>query len=118
MVVRYVYEPIPLRIEVVLIDLSTEIDTKCGGHVEFWHLEEKRLLGLGEAANPLILFLACGWKPLANTTPTKTNSRLKTFFTHSPDAPVGEPTTVPKPVKRLFGFLYLRALRTGSRAKP
>ncbi|HEJ4140583.1 TPA: AAA family ATPase, partial [Pseudomonas aeruginosa] len=47
-------ESIPLRVEVVLIELSAEIDAKCGGNTEFWHLEEQRLLGAGEvqAANP------------------------------------------------------------------
>lgn len=46
--------PTPLRIEVVLIDLSAEIDAKCGGHIEFWHVDENRLLESGEiaAANP------------------------------------------------------------------
>lgn len=40
----------------------------------------------------------------------------RTFFSHSPDAPEGTLTPVSKPIKRQFGFLYLRALRTGSRA--
>lgn len=38
----------------MLIDLSAEIDAKCGGNTEFWHMIEKRPLGAGEAeqANP------------------------------------------------------------------
>jgi len=34
----------------------------------------------------------------------------------SPDEENGKLKPVPRPIKRLFGFLYLRALRTGSRA--
>jgi len=31
-------QPIPLRIEAVLVDLSAEVEAKCGGHLEFWHV--------------------------------------------------------------------------------
>lgn len=40
-------EEIPLRVEVILIELSAEIDAKCGGNTEFWHLEEQRLWARG-----------------------------------------------------------------------
>lgn len=42
--------------------------------------------------------------------------QAKTFFTHSPDEVEGELTEVSRSVKREIGFLYLRAIRTGSRA--
>ena len=46
-------EEIPLRVEVILIELSAEIDAKCGGNTEFWHLEEQRLWAREvQAANP------------------------------------------------------------------
>jgi putative ATP-dependent endonuclease of OLD family len=32
-------QTIPLRIEVVLIDLSAEVENRCGGHTEFWHVK-------------------------------------------------------------------------------
>jgi putative ATP-dependent endonuclease of the OLD family len=111
-------QPVPLRIEVVLIELSAEIDAKCGGNVEFWHLAEQRLLGPGEvaAANPPDVVPCLRIETLGKYDPDEDEFVAKTYFSHSPDAPAGELTAVPRPIKRLFGFLYLRALRTGSRA--
>ncbi len=111
-------ESIPLRIEAVLIELSDEINNKCGGNVEFWHLTEQRVLGTGEgaAANPPDVVPCLRIETIGKYDPDEDEFVAKTYFSHSPDAPAGELTTVPKPIKRLFGFLYLRALRTGSRA--
>lgn len=111
-------QPVPLRIEAVIIELSVEVDAKCGGNVEFWHLAEQRLLGPGElvAANPPNVVPCLRIETLGNYDPDEDEFVAKTYFSHSPDAPAGELTAVPKPIKRLFGFLYLRALRTGSRA--
>lgn len=111
-------EPIPLRIEAVLIELSGEIDSKCGGNVEFWHITEQRILGPGEvaAANPPHVVPCLRIETLGKYDPDEDEFVAKSYFSHSPDAPLGELTPVPKPIKRLFGFLYLRALRTGTRA--
>lgn len=111
-------QSVPLRIEAVLIDLSGEIDNKCGGNVEFWHLKEQRVLGSGEieAANPPDVTPCLRIETLAKYDPDEDEFVAKTYFSHSPDAAIGELTAVPKPIKRLFGFLYLRTLRTGSRA--
>jgi putative ATP-dependent endonuclease of OLD family len=111
-------QPIPLRVEAVLIDLSAEIDAKCGGNTEFWHLAEKRLLGAGEAeaANPPDVVPCLRLETIGKYDPAEDEFEAKTFFSHSPDAPAGELTPVSKSIKRQFGFLYLRALRTGSRA--
>lgn len=109
---------IPLRIEAVLIEPGAEIAAKCGGNMEFWHLGEQRLLGPGElaAANPPAVVPCLRVETLGRYDPDEDEFGAKTFFSHSPDASDGELTGVPKPIKRLFGFLYLRALRTGSRA--
>jgi putative ATP-dependent endonuclease of OLD family len=111
-------QSVPLRIETVLIDLSVEIDNKCGGNVEFWHLKEQRILGLGEiaAANPPDVTPCLRIETVAKYDPDEDEFVAKTYFSHSPDAAIGELTVVPKSIKRLFGFLYLRTLRTGSRA--
>ena len=111
-------QPIPLRVEAVLIDLSAEVDAKCGGNTEFWHLTEKRLLGAGEAqaANPPDVVPCLRLETIGKYDPAEDEFEAKTFFSRSPDAPVGELTPVSKSIKRQFGFLYLRALRTGSRA--
>lgn len=111
-------QPLPLRIEAVLIEPSAEIAAKCGGNMEFWHLAEQRLLGAGELAlaNPPAVVPCLRIETIGKYNPDEDEFEAKTFFSHSPDAPAGELTAVPKPIKRLFGFLYLRALRTGSRA--
>src|SRR5674476_977809 len=40
--------PKPLKIEVILVGLSMEVSNSCGGHVEFWHKKEKRILAENE----------------------------------------------------------------------
>lgn len=111
-------QPVPLRIEAVLIELCGEIENKCGGNFEFWHLKEQRILGPGEVAvaNPPDVTPCLRIETLGKYDPDEDEFVAKTYFSHSPDAAVGELTAVPKPIKRLFGFLYLRTLRTGSRA--
>lgn len=110
--------PKPLRIEVVLIDLSDEVERVCYAHTELWHLNEKRLLGQGEAAlgvSPDVV-RCLRLHTSAAYNPEEDEFEADTYFTHSPHAIDGELTRVGKKVKRLFGFLYLRTLRTGSRA--
>lgn len=110
--------PIPLRIEVVLIEPSAEVEARCSGNIEFWHLVEKRLLTSGEvaAANPPDVVPCLRLETIGKYNLEEDEFEVKTYFSRSPDAAPGELTPVPKAIKRLFGFLYLRALRTGSRA--
>ena len=110
-------EEIPLRVEVILIELSAEIDAKCGGNTEFWHLEEQRLWAREvQAANPPHVVPCLRLETIGKYDLAEDEFEARTFFSHSPDAPEGTLTPVSKPIKRQFGFLYLRALRTGSRA--
>jgi len=111
-------QPIPIRIEVVLVDLDTELENRCGGNIEFWMPSEKRILGEGEAdaANPPDVVTCLRLETVAQYDPEEDEFEAQTFFSHSPLADEGQLTRVPKDIKRLFGFLYLRALRTGSRA--
>jgi len=111
-------EIVPLRIEVVLIEPSPEIANKCAGHLEFWHLEKRKLLESGELgdANPPQAAPCLRIETIGRYDVSEDDFEAKTFFSHSPDAPPGELTSLPRHIKRLFGFLYLRALRTGSRA--
>lgn len=107
-----------LRIEVVLIEPSAEVLIKCGGHLEFWHVAEQRLLGEGEAAlaNPPVSVPCLRLETVGEYDPEEDEFLAKTYFSRSPDEEEGKLKPVPRPVKRLFGFLYLRALRTGTRA--
>ena len=110
--------PIRLRIEAVLIGLSVEVSNRCGGNSEFWHLLEKRVLASGEiaSANPPDVVPCLRIETIGLYDIEEDEFVARTYFSHSPDAPLGELTAVPKTIKRQFGFLYLRTLRTGSRA--
>jgi putative ATP-dependent endonuclease of OLD family len=111
--------PVPLRIEVVLIELSQAIIAKCGGHIEFWHVSERRTLKEGEAdlAKAPISVPCLRLETVGRYNVEEDEFEAKTFFSHSPDSlEAGKLKEVPRWVKREFGFLYLRGLRTGSRA--
>jgi len=109
---------VPIRIEAVLTDLTEEVENRCGGHLEFWMLSGRRLLEAGEAqaANPPETVSCLRLETIGQYNPAEDEFEAQTWFSHSPDAPVGELAPVRKDIKRLFGFLYLRTLRTGSRA--
>jgi len=111
-------EPIPIRVEVTLIDLSAEVQKRCHGHMEFWHVSEKRLLTAGEvaAATPAISLPCLRLETVAQYDPEEDEFTAETLYTYSPNNTDGGKDTVRRETKRLFGFLYLRALRTGSRA--
>lgn len=117
---RYLDEedkPVPLTIEAVLTNVSEEVLRRCGNYIEFWHTKEKRLLEQGEIkavdsdGQPCLRIMMLG-----KYNPDEDEFEAGTFYSHSPDADEGELTTVSKAIKRLFGFLYLRTLRTGTRA--
>lgn len=111
-------QPVPIRIEVVLLDLDTELENRCGANIEFWKSSERRVLGEGEAdaANPPETVTCLRLETIAQYDLEEDEFAAQTFFSHSPHADDGQLTRVPKEIKRLFGFLYLRALRTGTRA--
>lgn len=108
--------PVPIRIEVVLTGLTPEIENRCGGHTEFWDTEEQRVIDEGEIdkANPP-QFTCLRLETVAQYSIEEDEFEAGTFFSH----PIGLDdglSVVRKDIKRMFGFLYLRALRTGSRA--
>lgn len=110
---------IPLQVEVVLTEPSAAVLAKCGGHLEFWHTEEQRLLKDGEAdlVKPPVSVPCLRLETIGRYDEEEDEFEAKTYFAHSPDTAEGEEKkVVSRPIKREFGFLYLRALRTGSRA--
>lgn len=109
---------VPIRIEVVLIDIIAEVENRCDQHIEFWHTVEKRVLHEGEVdeANPPLVVRCLRLETVATYNPEEDEFEAQTYYSHSPNAEPGELDKVSKDVKRLFGFLYLRAVRTGSRA--
>ena len=108
---------IPITIEIMLTELSDEATLRCGNHIEFWHKTERRVIGEGEIDAVDDNCMPClRIKMIANYNSEEDEFEAGTFFAHSPDAVEGELTRISKTVKRIFGFLYLRALRTGTRA--
>jgi len=110
--------PIPIRVQVVLIELSAEVLKKCSGHLEFWHSAEKRLLAQGEvaAAAPGTSVPCLRLETVAQYDQEEDEFTAETVYVHSPNNTEDGKDPVRRETKRLFGFLYLRALRTGSRA--
>lgn len=107
-----------LRIEIVLTDISPGLQNKIGSHLEFWHRVQGRLLAEGEIdlvdSNDVVPCLRL--ETIGRYVPDEDEFEAQTFFSHSPQETQGSLAQVPKSFKRSVGFLYLRALRTGSRA--
>lgn len=110
--------PRPLRVEVVLTGLSAEIKNNCGSYIEFWHKVEKRTLAEGEigSVDDLHVESCLRLETIGKYNPDEDEFEAQTFFSYSPDEIEGELRSVSKTTKRMIGFLYLRTLRTGSRA--
>ena len=109
---------ISIRVEAILTDINTEVENRCGQHLEFWNTVDKRLLNEGEVdqANPPLVVSCLRLETQGIYNPEEDEFEAQTYFSHSPGAEPGELDKVSKNVKRMFGFLYLRAVRTGSRA--
>jgi putative ATP-dependent endonuclease of the OLD family len=113
--------PVPIRIEAVLVDLSNNIKKLCAANLEFWHKTEKRLLGEGEIGNAddLNVELCLRLITVAQYDVEEDQFFAKTIYGRSDDGDDGDdtdPRSIPTKVKRAIGFLYLRTIRTGSRA--
>jgi putative ATP-dependent endonuclease of OLD family len=109
---------LPIEIEATLIALSEEVLNKCAPYVQHWYLDEKRLLGTGEAdfVDHDRVCECLRLKAIAFYDPEDDEFKARTVFVDGPTKADGELSDVPRNIKRLFGFLYLRALRTGTRA--
>jgi putative ATP-dependent endonuclease of OLD family len=107
-------EAIEIVIEVLLVELSQEVLTKCSNHLEYWNTEQKKLVENLEDIDNAERCLRL--KVIASYDSEEDEFEAATYFSHSPDNDEGEYKKVPKSIKRLFGFLYLRTIRTGTRA--
>lgn len=109
---------ITIEIEVTLCDLSEEVANKCAPHTHHWHLEQRRPLEPGEidVVDQPRVCECLRLKTVAEYDREEDQFVAKTVFVDGPVNRDGRPGEVPRSIKRLFGFLHLRALRTGSRA--
>ena len=109
--------PISIKVEVVVIELSEEQLLYFGNHIEWWNTETNALL---EAPPPeetdkpeVIHALRLGFEGKYDH--EEDNFACETFFM-SPEGEEGAKDPFRTRDKRLCGFLFLRTLRTGSRA--
>ena len=85
---------IPIKIEVVLIEVSQEVENRCGANLEFWRTAERRILVAGEvdAANPPDVVKCLRLETLARYNPEEDEFETKTYFSHTPLVFDGLPT--------------------------
>lgn len=109
---------IPIRIEAILTDLSDEIKTMCTANLEFWHKSDRRLLNEGEigATDDPNVDLCLRLITIGKYDIEDDQFVARTVYGRGEEDAEGEPKPIPNRVKRSFGFLYLRTIRTGSRA--
>src|SRR5271157_2827961 len=110
--------PISIKVEATLIDLSEEVANKCAPHSNHWHLTERRVLEEGEVdlVDDPVVCECLRLRTIGNYNLEEDEFEARTVFVDGPTNAEGELSVVNRNIKRLFGFLYLRALRTGSRA--
>ncbi len=119
---RYLVEdgvtPVPIRIEVVLTDLTEEITRQCANNLECWHKKDRRILAEGEidSVDKDDVEFCLRLITLAAYDPEEDQFSAKTVYGHSDVESEQERKNIPSRVKRSIGFLYLRTLRTGSKA--
>ena len=111
--------PIAIGLEVVITDLTADLETKFRAHREYWNTETNSLLD--ENAEPedtepdnVIPALRLKFEGLYDK--EEDEFTAETFFASPPPEDDVSRARVTRSAKRSFGFIYLRALRTGSRA--
>tara|TARA_R110002167_G_scaffold366379_1_gene595604 strand:+ start:2391 stop:4196 length:1806 start_codon:yes stop_codon:yes gene_type:complete len=108
-----------ILIEAYLIDLSEEHKSIFGSHLSFWHKKEERLLEVGEidAVDDSQVDECLHLKFIGNYDLEEDEFVAKTYYADSiGNNEEDDLVEIYKSKKRLIGFLYLRALRTGRRA--
>lgn len=111
-------KPVEIRIEVLLTDVTPAVQKACVPHLERWDPEQRRILTKGEIAkvdeHGLVWCLRLLTIARYNSEEDEFEAATHYAKSYSPDDE--NDSRVSRPVRRSFGFLYLRALRTGSRA--
>lgn len=106
-------------ISVFLIDMSEDLKSVFGSHLKFWHKSEKRVLGSGEIdeVDEESIEECLELKFIGKYDEDEDEFIAKTYYASTIDSSDEDLLDeVYKSKKRLIGFLYLRALRTGRRA--
>lgn len=109
--------PVPIRVEVIVCDLSDEQQRHFREHIEWWSAGEQALLGGPPAEGTDATDVSAALRVFFEGCYDKDEDDFtgKTFFA-SPVTSEGAHPAFKTTDKRQCGFLYLRTLRTGSRA--
>lgn len=108
--------PVEIIIEVILTDLSLNQKSQFSSFLNFWNVDELRLL---EEEIDIVdddnVVECLHLRFVGRYSEEEDEFEANTYFVNS-DQMDGSLRTVSKTLKRSIGFLYLRALRTGRRA--
>lgn len=110
---------VKIELEVVLTDLTPDLETKLRVHREYWDAEDNKVLDENaspEDTNQDHVIPALRIKFEGCYDPEEDEFTAKTFFASPPAEDENNQARVSRALKREFGFIYLRALRTGARA--
>lgn len=109
--------PVSILIEVIVIGLSVEQQRRFADHLEWWNEDTQGLLQAGQAAqvDQATVSPALRVSFEGRYDPDEDDFKAETCFAASRHGN-GQATPFARMDKRFCGFLYLRALRTGSRA--
>tara|TARA_R110002073_G_scaffold196455_1_gene355593 strand:+ start:402 stop:2222 length:1821 start_codon:yes stop_codon:yes gene_type:complete len=111
--------PVLIELEVILTDLTPDILTKFRIHREYWNTATNSLLDENAAPEDIehedvIPALRIKFEGCYDI--EEDEFKAETFFASPPPEDEERRAKVTRPAKRNFGFIYLRALRTGARA--
>jgi putative ATP-dependent endonuclease of OLD family len=111
-------EPVLIRIEVLLVDVTPTIERTCFNYLERWDAEKQEVLGTGDLADVdaedhvwCLRLLTLG-----RYSEEDDEFEVHTHYATAYDVENERASEVPRSVRRDIGFIYLRTLRTGSRA--
>jgi putative ATP-dependent endonuclease of OLD family len=111
--------PIKIELEVVLTDLTPELETKYRAHREYWDIKSEALLDEQDEPEDteldhVVPALRIVFEGIYDKEEDEFSAQ--TYFASPPPEEGEARARVSRPSKREFGFIYLRALRTGARA--
>ncbi|MBU9172966.1 ATP-dependent nuclease [Burkholderia gladioli] len=110
-------QALQIRVDVTIIDLSEEQHNRFGDYIEFWDNKGKELYqeAAPEGVDADTISSALRVTFIGEYDPEEDDFDGRTFFTLTL-VDGGKPQTFSRKDKQVCGFLYLRSIRTGSRA--
>lgn len=111
-------DPKPILIEVLLTDVTATVERACFDHLGRWSLSQRKVLGEGEIGqvDAADMVWCLSLLTIARYNKEEDEFEASTHYAKTYDPNDEQDSRVPRSIRRSFGFLYLRALRTGTRA--